>query len=401
MLTFNGKPFNPGDFGKALEKQAVRAVIAQVREKFGAIRHPETGEFPTVFATGETLTDLRMRIEASPELIDLIKLRTQGEVLSQIDLVPRSGLPHVFLSYGWEDRELAEKIASALQSNGIETWWAEWCMSAGDSLRQKIDQGIIGCTHFVVLLTPQSISKPWVNQEMDAGLIRKLNDQAKFIPLRHNLSHRDLPPLLSGMLSPEVDASTSDIQQLINDMHGVTRKPPLGSPPSAVRVSRAIESRYSAAATAVAEVFVRDSQHALSHEPQMPLERMMERTGLSKDDVIDAIHELTGLADLYFGDTVWPRPTLFAEFDQLWMPWRPADDAMKLAADILSDSSFPSSLSEIGARYGWAPRRLNPAVSYLKARNLAMISEATGTQPWITAWIQKTDETRRFAKSRQ
>lgn len=400
MLKFNGKPFNSGEFAKALEKQAVNAIVEQVRRRFGSIRHPETGEFPTVFAVGESLADLRMKIEGSQELITLVKERTQGEDLGHVDLVVRSGPPHVFLSFAWEDRELAEKIASSLQANGIETWWAEWCISAGDSLRQKIDDGIRGCTHFVVLLTPQSIPKPWVNQEIDAGLIRKLNDQAKFIALRHNLSHRDLPPLLSGMLSPEIDVNGSDIQQLINDIHGVTKKPPLGSPPNAVRAPSASSSRYSPAAMAVAEIFVRDSAHAMSHEPQLPIEKMMERTGLSRDDVTDALHELTGMAELYFGNTVWPLPTIFAEFDEFWMPWHPADDALKLAADIISDASFPSALSEIGARYSWDPRRLNPAVTYLHARKLARVSEAMGTQPWIAAWIQRTDETRRFVKSR-
>ena len=81
----------------------------------------------------------------------------------------QTGSPRVFLSYTWGDRELAERIANALQANGIDTWWAEWCISAGDSLRQKIDEGLGDCTHFLVLLTPNSIEKPWVNQEMDAG----------------------------------------------------------------------------------------------------------------------------------------------------------------------------------------------------------------------------------------
>ena len=68
--------------------------------------------------------------------------------------------PKVFLSFAFEDMALAGKIAHTLQAGGVDTWWAEWCISAGDSIRQRIDDGLQGCTHFVVLLTPNSIEKP-------------------------------------------------------------------------------------------------------------------------------------------------------------------------------------------------------------------------------------------------
>jgi hypothetical protein len=95
---------------------------------------------------------------------------------------------------------------------------------------------VTGCTHFVVLLTPQSIGKPWINQEMDAGPVRKLNNVCRFLPVRYKLAASDLPPLLSGMHAPEITAD-EDITQLINDIHGVSRKPPLGSAPQTVTQS--------------------------------------------------------------------------------------------------------------------------------------------------------------------
>jgi hypothetical protein len=58
------------------------------------------------------------------------------------------------------------------------------------------------CTHFLALLTPVSIAKPWVNQEMDAGLVKKLDEETRFIAVRSNLPAGALPPLLKGMLSP-------------------------------------------------------------------------------------------------------------------------------------------------------------------------------------------------------
>ncbi len=192
---FNGRPFSPKNFEEALLKAAMEVLATQVRERIGSIRHPETGEFPTVVITGTGLDDLHFRVEGSPELLAIVRERLgqseQGDprVIEQEEV---GTAPRAFLSYAWEDQELGSKIAHALQENGIHTWWAPWCIGPGDSLRQKIDEGLAGCTHFIVLLTPTSIRKPWVNQEMDAGLVGKIEERCRFIPLRHGLPAKDL-----------------------------------------------------------------------------------------------------------------------------------------------------------------------------------------------------------------
>ncbi len=399
VLRFNGKPFNADEFSRSLKKASAEGIIAQVREKLGSIRHPVTGEFPTIFATGDSLDTLRMRIEGSAELLQIVKDKYKGDDLP-FDFVTTSATsPKVFLSYAWENSALAEKVATALQANGIDTWWAQWCISAGDSLRQKIDAGLGECTHFVVLLTPESINRPWVNQEMDAGLVLRLTDKAKFIPLRHGLVPGLLPPLLRGMLSPDIDAEASNIQQLVNDIHGVTRKPPLGEAPEHVTAAIAIQTGYSAAATAVAKVFVEGSSCGRSQDPQVRMEELTKRTALSKEDVVDAMHELTSFAVLHRGETTWPKDELFAEFDKHWMPWNPEKDALQLASDMVKVEGFPASAEDIAARYGWHARRLNPAVTYLASRDAVRTTKALGVQ-WVSVWVQKTDATRRFMKSR-
>lgn len=317
-----------------------------------------------------------------------------------MELVPKGSTPQVFLSYAFEDTDFAGRVAHALQVQGIDTWWAGWCIAAGDSLRQKIDQGLAGCTHFIVLLTPNSIEKPWVKQEMDAELVRKLNAQAVFIPLRHQLSPRELPPLLSGLLSPEVNAQADDIQQLINDIHGITRKPPLGPAPVATQKASTTASRFSAAALALAEVFVRGSANGLSHDPQVSSEELGSKTGLSAEDVTDALHELGALIEERFYGSTWPLAAFFAELDEHFMPWSPASDAVQLAADMVNDTEFPHAPADIAQRYGWQPRRLNPAIAWLFARDLARIRDGLSMGAWGCFSIEKTDATRRFVKGR-
>jgi len=399
-LLLNGKPFSPKSFQEQIMKKVMDVAAEKLREKIGAIRHPDTGEFPTIVVSATSLEDMKLHVEGSPELLALVNTRlgiNDGTMDSNIS--PVNSTPKVFLSYTWDDSELAKQIAESLMANGIDTWWDKWCISAGDSFRQKIDEGLDDCTHFLVLLTPNSLSKPWVNQEMDAGLMRKLNAKSKFIPVRYQINPSQLPSLLQGMHSPEIINPANDIRQLINDIHGLNKKPALGLPPEAAS-NKLIKTGYSAAANTIAKIFVEHSKHARKFDPQISLSRIIELSGLTRDDVVDAIHELSGMVTMRFEDFIYPETRLFTIFDSFWMGWTPADDALKIAIDMLNYPDFPTDPGRLAERYQWSPRRLNPAIAYLVERKLIMSLDTLSSGNWITANIRKTDETRRFVKSR-
>lgn len=406
MITFNGKPFNGKDFEKTMMKEIVKQVKNNFHERLCAIRHPDTGEFPTVIINGDSLDNLSAKIEGSPDLLEFVKTRisqdSEFEDLRGILEADKNTVPKVFLSFAYEDQERAEKIATFLQKNGIDTWWAEWCIRPGDSLRQKIDEGLSECTHFIVLLTPASIQRPWVNQEMDAGLVKKLNDQCRFIALRHNFPARELPPLLSGQNSPEIkdDTFEKSMAGLVNDIHGVTRKPALGPAPTAIKEAAEQKTRYSAAATAIAKVFVEQTNNARWGDTQIGIDELCNVTHLPEDDVTDALHELSDLIDVRF-ETALAKDELYVTFDKIWKEWDPAADALRIATDVMNEDTFPIEVEKIAQLYSWEPRRMNPAVAFLVNRKLIRDRKTFNTGPWLMCTIMKTDATRRFVKSRQ
>lgn len=313
--------------------------------------------------------------------------------------------PVVFLSYTHEDRDLAKKIATEMTSVGIDTWWAEWEIRAGDSIVQKINDGLGDCTHFVVLLTPRSIGKPWVKAEMDAAFVRRLTHSVKFIPLRCDLSAGLLPPLLSGLYSPEIaDASWIEtVAQLANDVFEVSKKPAIGNTPTMLDQPAA---PYSHAAMAVAEYFCRESKHAAWGDPQVTSGTLAEAVGLSLDDVVDALHELRDFVQIAKGmgiaevdEHVWPELDFWPEFDQYfdYNP-DPIGDAVTIAVRIMNDPEFPENLPAIATQLDWPPRRLNPAVAYLMVRELVQNLAFLGRGHWVTSKIQRTHATRRFVK---
>lgn len=308
--------------------------------------------------------------------------------------------PKVFLSFAFEDKVLAGQIAKLLQANGIDTWWAEWCIAAGDSIRQKIDDGLGNCTHFIVLLTPASVTKPWVAAEMDAGLVGKLSRGTKFIALRCGLSPSALPPLLQGLLSPQLDSESLDLKQLIHDIHGITRKPPLGEAPRAARVGVATAASYSTAANAMARLFVERSTNATRLDPNFSIAELSEELGLSHDDIRDAVHELKGYLENHRDNVIYAKDGLFAHFDRYWMPWDTDDDALRVATGLVNDPDFPKQPEDQARVLGWTARRLNPAIALLADRGLIKELRSHTGGPWQFATMIKTDATRRFVKSR-
>lgn len=397
----NGKPLDPRNIGDAIRKATLDLVAEHLRERIGSIRDPETGEFPTIVVSVDSLDNISVQVEGSARVRELVSARLELEAPEEEekDEVPVPDVPRVFLSYGSEDRYLAEHIARALLAAGIDTWWDGWAITAGDSIRRKVEDGIEGCTHFIVLLTPTSVVKPWVNEEIDAGFMRKVGKQARFIALRHDLEAEQLPVLLRASASPAL-GDPPDLTQLISDIHGITRKPALGSPPQAVRERAHADPGYSAAANAVAKVFVEGSKYARKFDPCLSHEELEQRTGLSEEDVIDALHELRAFIRVERYRPVIPLPGLFVRFDPVWKGWNPAEDARVLGAAMLNDAEFPSDPAKIHERLGWGPRRLNPAMTFLDERKLARVLHAMDGGHYACIHLSKTDETRRFVKSR-
>ena len=69
----------------------------------------------------------------------------------------------------------------------------------GDSIVEKINAGLSGATHMLLLLSATSVQKPWVRREFSSTLMRQLSSN----------SVRVLPVLLE---SCEVPAILSDIR---------------------------------------------------------------------------------------------------------------------------------------------------------------------------------------------
>jgi hypothetical protein len=101
----------------------------------------------------------------------------------------------VFICHASEDKgRIVRRLAQDLDALGADVWIDEWELHPGDSLRQRLTQGIEDCQFFVIVLSARSINKPWVTWELDAGTIRAIEGTATIVPIVYGkLPISDLP----------------------------------------------------------------------------------------------------------------------------------------------------------------------------------------------------------------
>ena len=401
---------NPDNLADALMAAVLHGVEESLRARVGSIRDPETGEFPVLVVRGRDLENLSIEVEGSERLVALVKERLGGDEAEGGEASgPERDTPVAFLCHGSEDKATVRRLAEDLLAAGIDVFFDEWEIRSGDSLRRKIDDGLGRCTHFIAVLSPVSVMKPWVNAEMDAAFVRKMASEVKFIALRLGLPVADLPPLLQGSHSPALDDYDADLASVVSDIHGISRKPPLGENPAPLR-GRTEGIGISVAAETIVRLMVERSEHGDSMDPQMGAEELLAATGLIDDDIEDAVDELEGQGfvrkHVFVGSGalgftyLTPEGELFAKFDRHYRPWDPVVDAVMLASRLLEAEHGGISIPKVAEEFGWDPRRMNPAVHYLVNRRLVDHGKELGSHPWTTLWLHKSAATRRFVRDR-
>lgn len=90
-------------------------------------------------------------------------------IVSQLqELVPewKPTTGGVFICHSSEDKPFVRRLSADLVSNGLRVWFDEWEMLPGDSLYDKIQQGIEKASWFIIVLSPASVDSKWCKREL-------------------------------------------------------------------------------------------------------------------------------------------------------------------------------------------------------------------------------------------
>ena len=110
----------------------------------------------------------------------------EGESLPEYD---------VFISHAWEDKEsFADEFVEELRNLGVKVWYDTSQIKWGDSMRQKIDEGLRKSKFGIAILSPNYIAegKYWTKAEFD-GLFQLESINGKtLLPIWHNLTKQQV-----------------------------------------------------------------------------------------------------------------------------------------------------------------------------------------------------------------
>jgi hypothetical protein len=394
-------------FFDGLLENAVGAALDNLAERIhgqaASIVDPETGKHAPVFVR-KVGQQLRVETTGSQAFARELEKRLGLEVgeVSQRDTGDKKRL--VYLAHATEDKALARPIAAGLIARGIDVWYDQWEIGLGDSVRRKMEEGLGDCTHFVALMTHTSLNKPWVNEELDAGLLAAVEGTSRFVALRSEIELAELPPLLKNRLAPELVLTDEGLDALAAKIYGITDKPALGPAPRYVQTQHVGSSTWSPAALALAEHFVRNSRTGHKMDPQATYEQLQEATGLPEADVrlgaldlLDAgMLEKSGAIG---SNRVWPLTDLFSTFDGMFLETNPEEDAKALAAYLVNTGKASVESEEAGKALEWSARRFNPAANWLISARIVKSTDALGGSAYRPVWLDCGDQLLRFARS--
>lgn len=341
-----GRRVSADQFFENLKTQAIESAMQELevraRGAAASIIDPETGKHAEVFVRREDATNLIVSTKGSPAFARELERRlgmTTGTIETKGAKSPAE-VPVLYLAHASEDHEtLARPLAERMMANGIEVWFDEWEIRTGDSLRRKMEDGLQACTHFLVLLTPIALSKPWVQSEIDVGFVRAIGGESRFLGIRVGTPIKALSPFLQTLRCPEMDLENDDaVAALIADIHGVSRKPERGPAPKYVKTVPEALASWSKSAVAIAEHLVRNSVHGRKHDPQVTVKEMTETLSLPEEDVrLGALDlEDSGLIERskeIGSKRFWPTTSLFVEFDRTMMGLRVSDRTRRYVRD--------------------------------------------------------------------
>ena len=131
----------------------------------------------------------------------------------------------LFLSHASEDKEsIARPLYAALVAAGVSVWFDEAVLRLGDSLRQKIDQGLARCHYGVVILSPNFLSKHWPQRELDGLVARETASGEKAIlPIWHQMDRDTLLGYSPTLADRVAGRSDEGVEALVRKILEVLR----------------------------------------------------------------------------------------------------------------------------------------------------------------------------------
>lgn len=125
-----------------------------------------------------------------------------------------------FLSHSSADKPFIRQLAADLTANGIDVWLDEQKIRVGDSIPEKLAQGLAGSDFFLIAMSKNSSGSAWVQKELNNALVNEVQRRkVHILPVR--LDDTPMPQIIADKkyadFSKSYKSGLEDLLQSLKD----------------------------------------------------------------------------------------------------------------------------------------------------------------------------------------
>jgi hypothetical protein len=117
----------------------------------------------------------------------------------------------IFLSHATSDKFIAKAMCQQLDAVGATTFRDDRDIDGGDDIPESIRKAITESDEFVVLLTTNSVNRPWVNLEIGAAWVWA---RLRIVVVLYNIGIDPIP----AMMKSKKAIALNDFEQYVEDV---------------------------------------------------------------------------------------------------------------------------------------------------------------------------------------
>lgn len=130
----------------------------------------------------------------------------------------------VFISHASEDKDsFVRPLANSLIDRKFDVWYDEYSLKWGDSLLQKINEGLSQCDYAIVVFSDNFFKKRWPQSELN-GLFALEQSKGKLIlPIWKDIDHNEISQY-SPIIADRTAMMASDgIETIVNELENLIK----------------------------------------------------------------------------------------------------------------------------------------------------------------------------------
>lgn len=121
----------------------------------------------------------------------------------------------VFISHSTKDRWIAKQMAELIEAKGrayrVKTFLDEKDIEGGESIPDSIRKNVQNCNEFIVLLSRNSIDRPWVLIEVGAAWVL----EKRIIAITDKVTPEEMPDIITPYKAIDLNNFDDYLEQVL------------------------------------------------------------------------------------------------------------------------------------------------------------------------------------------